>query len=144
MEEQYPLWLLLHLFLDLWAKNGNKDVPIRYYFRFSHAIHLLQAFFKSVFTAYNKQPSFPPSHSYCHPLRKLLPIAFRWHFIGSFLRTCSWHHRKSEKLKNTSWNKMLINFYIRQWTVNNARTNTMVTPCQKNCTTRFNIFYRLI
>ena len=29
-------------------------------------------------------------------------------------------------------NKIWINFYIRQWTFNNARTNTMVTSCQKN------------
>ena len=38
------------------------------------------------------------------------------------------------KLNNkniSSQNKMSIKFYIPQWTVNNFRTNNMVTPCQK-------------
>ena len=45
MEEQYPLWLLIHLFPDFSAKNGNEDVLIWEYFGFSHALHFLLAIF---------------------------------------------------------------------------------------------------
>ena len=41
------LTIPLHLFLNLLAKNGNKDVPIRYYLGFSHAFHLLPAIFQN-------------------------------------------------------------------------------------------------
>ena len=41
--------VLLHLFLDLLAKNGNKDVSIREYFGFSHVLHFLLAVFRNSF-----------------------------------------------------------------------------------------------
>ena len=47
-----------------------------------------------------------------------------------FLRMRPWHHQQTEK-KTASRNMMSIKFYIPQWTVNNVRTNNMVTQCQK-------------
>ena len=38
---------------------------------------------------------------------------------------------KMNSKKTASQNKISIKFYIRQWTVENVRTNIMVTPCQK-------------
>ena len=48
---------------DFSDENGNKDVPIRDYFGFSHALHLLPAVFRNSFSLrrlkkYNKQYSY--------------------------------------------------------------------------------------
>ena len=82
-----------------------------------------------IFVADNCQPSFPSSRLYCCPLQKLSTITFLWDFVGSFFCTHSWHHRQPKK-KTVSRNKIWINFYFWQWTVDNAKTNTMVIPCQ--------------
>ena len=52
--------------------------------------------------------------------------------------------RKLENKKNASRNKMSVKFYIPQCTVDNVRTNNMVTPCQKKRATYFYVLYRSI
>ena len=44
------VWLEGHLFLYFSADNGNEDVPIRGYFRFSHVLHLPPAIFWNSFS----------------------------------------------------------------------------------------------
>ena len=42
--------VLIHIFLGFSAENGNEDVPIQDYFRFSHALHLLPGVFRNSFS----------------------------------------------------------------------------------------------
>ena len=63
------------------------------------------------------------------PCKKLLTISFRCDFVRSFFSTRSWHHQQTEQQKTANRSKMSINFYIRKWTVDNARTKTMVKLC---------------
>ena len=62
-------------------------------------------------------------------VNNFLPLWFRRPF---FLRPRPWHHQQTEHQKTSSWNNMSIKFYVRKWTVDNVRTNTMMTPCPKN------------
>ena len=102
MEEQYPLWLRLQLFLDLSAENGINDVPIWEYFRIlSCDPPPSGGFSEIVFVAENLRPSCPSSRSYWRPLKKLSTIAFCCNFVGIFFkRTRPWHHHKTEQPKN--------------------------------------------
>ena len=43
------LTVILHIFLEYSAKNGNEDVPIWEYFVSSHALRLLPVFFENHF-----------------------------------------------------------------------------------------------
>ena len=136
MEEQYPLWLLLHLFLDFSAENGNKDVLSWDCFGFSHALHLLLGRISYPLYLQDAHTDAP-----CEDFRQ-------WPYSGIslavFLHTRSWHHQKSEKQKNASWNKISIKFYISKWTIENSRTNTMVTLCQKNVTCSYVLYISIL
>ena len=58
-----------------------------------------------------------------------LPLGFHQQFFFVRVRDiiCKLKNKKS-----ASWNKMSIKLYIPQWTVDNVRTNNMVTLCQKS------------
>ena len=55
-------------------------------------------------------------------LQKQSTIAFRWDFVGSFFGVCVPDIISKLKNKTAGMNKMSINLYIMQWTVENART----------------------
>ena len=50
----------------------------------------------------------------------------------------------NKETKTSSRNRMLIQFYIPQWMVDNIITNNMVTPCQKKRATFYYVIYRSI
>ena len=58
-----------------------------------------------------------------------LPLVFRQQFFCPRVPDII---SKPKNKKTASRNKMLIKFYITQWTVEDDRTKTMVTPFQKN------------
>ena len=134
MEEQYPLWLLIQLFLNLSAENGNEDVPIWEYFGFSHALYLLRRFFGINLFCGESLTLFPfKPLILIHPAKivnNCLPLRFRQKFFA-YVRVPDIIGNLKNK-KTASWNKMTIKFYIWQLTVQNSRANTMVTPCQNN------------
>ena len=133
MEEQYPLWLLLHLFLNLSAENGYEDVPIWGYFGFSHALRLLSAVFRYSFPLWIISDPLSLQAANTDALfknRQQLPSAAI--SLAGFLRMRPWHHQQTEQQQNCQSEQDLMKFYIRKWLVDNVRTKTMVKPCQKN------------
>ena len=133
MKEQYPLWLILHLFLDFLAQNGNKDMPIREYFELCHAFHLLPTIFRNSFSLRRIADSISLQASHTDTPWKIvdncLPLWFRCHFFGARVPDIiiKLNNNKKVPVGTNFW----IKFYIRKWTVDNVRINTMVTPCQK-------------
>ena len=111
MEEQYPLWLLLHPFLDFLAENVNKDVPIRDHSWFSRALHLLTTvFWKYVLLRIIAEhlalqaPFTDTPYKNCWQLPSAAIVS------EFFLRTHPRHHQKNEQVKTASRNKMFIKF----------------------------------
>ena len=115
MEEQYPLWLLLHLFLDLSAENVKKRRAILGLFRIlPRALPPDGGFSKFIFVAENHQFSCPSSCSYWSPLQKLSTIAFRCNFVGSFFTYTYLSSSSNRTTKNLPvWTRCLSSFIFR-------------------------------
>ena len=103
-------------------------------FGFCHVIHLLPAVFRKSFLlqrisdllALQAAHTDAPWKNYRQlPSAAILSVFFLSVHVPDIII-------KLNNQKTASRNKMSINFYIPQWTVENTRTNTMVTPCQKN------------
>ena len=109
-----------------------------------HAPPPVGGFLNFIFVAENCRPSCPSICSYWLPPEKIVYNSFPLVFHRKF---CCVHVPyiigNLKHKKTASWNKISIKFLIWKWTVSNARTNTRVTPCQKNAT-YFNILFRSI
>ena len=66
---------------------------------------------------------------FCENRRQLPSAGISSAFFFAYASLTSLANWKTKK--TASRNKMLIKFYIPQWTVDNVRTNNMVTPFQK-------------
>ena len=137
MEENYRLWLLLHLFLDLLAENGNEDVSIWDYFVFGQALQILLAVFLKSFLlwrithplAFNPLIPTPPEMFWQLPSATIsFTVIFAY---VSLITSANW------TTKNCQSKQDVDKVYIRQWTVDNIRTNTMVTLCSKTAQNMF-------
>ena len=124
----------------------KKDVPIWDYFGFSHALHFLPMVFRNSFSLriITGPLALQAAHTdaHCKNYRQLPPaaISLAVFFAYTFLTSS-----KILKTKKTACqNKMSIMFYIRQWMVDNSRTNTMMTPYPKTvrrvlCSVQINV-----
>ena len=128
------LTALLHLFLDFSAENGNEDIPIQDYFGFNHALHLLAAVFRNSFSlrrivdllALQAAHTDAPCENCWQLPSAAIPSAV------FFSRSRPWNHQQNKQQNKCLSEQDVYQVYIPQCTVNNVKTKTMVTPCQKS------------
>ena len=143
MEEQYALWLLLHLFLNLMDENGNKTCRFRTISDSATHSTSCQKFFEIHFHC-GESPTLLPFKTLIltAPVKivnNCLPLQFCWQFSFAYMSLISSENWITKN--HTSWKKTSIKFYFQIWAFDNVITNTMVTPCQNKRETWFYVLF---
>ena len=135
VEEKYPLWLYLSAFPSIYLLTmETKTRRFRTLLYSATLSTSCQRFWKIHFCCRESPALLAFKPLILTPPAKIINNCLSLVFHGQFLyRIHSWYHWQSEKQNISTRNKILIKFYIWKWTVDNAKTNTMVTACQKTC-----------
>ena len=100
-------------------------MPVWGYFVFSHAIHLLAAVFEILFHCGESTTLFPLKPLILTHPAKIIDNCLLLRLFRQFFCVCSPDIISKPSNKNKK-------FFIPQCTIENSRTKTMVTRCQKN------------